>query len=134
MNTPTDPPTDTTPTIPPGEWLKIREYSQPEDQFMEWLFIGALVAHEKATGTQLPNGGKGGMRISMQIDGVEVSPRLLVKQMKTHFDRRDRERDSEVRVAAARLLRGRVRQAVDTMEKVRDVLREELMELFRDQR
>jgi len=98
--------------------------------YEEWLLYAAVVAHNETTGETIPNIPEGGLRIAMQVNGIEVSPRHLLAAIRRHFDNLGVERDKVIRKAAAKLIKGRVRKLNATFERVEELVRDDLVKLF----
>ncbi len=98
--------------------------------FQEVLIYAAIVAHGEAGGAPIANIPEGGVRIAMQVSGVEVSARHFLVAVKRHFDRLHAEHMKLVRTEAATLVKGRVRRLVDGLQGLERALRTQLAEDF----
>lgn len=94
--------------------------------FEEVLIYAAIVAHQDAGGATIPNIEEGGVRIAMQVTGVEVSARHFLVAVKRHFDKLYDEHMVVVRKEAALLLKGRVQRLVVGLQKMEGALRQQL--------
>jgi len=102
------------------------------NDFEEALIYAAVAAHDAAGGTEIPRIPEQGVRVAMQINGVEVSARHFIAKLEEHFVRRNAERTREVQKEAATLVKGRVRRLVDTLHAMERTLQTELIADFPD--
>ena len=109
-----------------GEHFVVRNSSD----FEQHMVYGAVAAHERAGGAPIPRIPEEGVRIAMQVNGVEVSARHFLGKLQAHFDQRNKERTAEVQKEAATLLKGRVRRLVDTLSNMEQELKSELVADF----
>lgn len=92
-----------------------------------WLLYAAVVAYEQASHKKIPNIPEEGLRVSMQVNGVEVSPRHFIKRIETHFNQRTKDYDKELRKEATTLIKGRVRKLHDVLTAMETQIRQELI-------
>ena len=110
----------------------MEHFTRTASDFEEVLLYAAVVAHEKATGAEIPRVPEGGLLVRMEINGVEVNVRHFLAKLKEHFDGRNEAHDKELRREAALLVKGRVKRVSEMLERVEQALRNELADEFPD--
>lgn len=111
------------PLTPKGEHFLCNNSTDMEN----WLLYAAVVAYEQASHKKIPNIPEEGLRVSMQVNGVEVSPRHFIKRIQTHFDQRTKDYDKELRKEAATLIKGRISRLNDVLSAFEKQIQQELI-------
>jgi hypothetical protein len=103
--------------------------------FEEWLIYAAVAAHDgdpdavrKTIPILLEKGN--GTRIAMQINGVEVSPRLFIARLEQEWNRLCETRREALRKEAATLIKGRVAKLHNMLSALEASVQQELCDDF----